>query len=117
MPGRALITFLLTLLVWSANPAHASDSPRDLCVVEGYFMQTDSIFMAGLANRYSERNGVHCLDSQRAAYFEGKALAKRVFADESLFDGRFTHAERRIFDLANEFQDRVNDFVLDGISK
>lgn len=80
-------------------------------------MQSESLFMAGLANRYSERNGVKCLDSQRAAYFEGKTLAKRVFDDGLLFDGRMTHTEMRIFDLANEFQNKVNDFVLDGISK
>lgn len=80
-------------------------------------MKTDSLFMGVLANRRSERNGVSCLHSQRAAYFEGQALAKRVFHDKPMFDGRMALVERKIFDLANEFQDRVNDFVLDGISQ
>ena len=112
MTKKCLISLCLSCFAFQAL---AADSPWELCVVEGYFMSANSLFLAGLANRQAERAGVVCLDSQRSAYFEGQALARRMFNDQTQYDGRMNATESKVFELVNEFQNGVNDFVLNGM--
>ncbi len=114
MTKKCLISLCLSCF---ASQVLAADSPWELCVVEGYFMSTNSLFLAGLANRQAERAGIVCLDSQRSAYFEGQALARRIFNDQTQFDGRMSATESKVSELVDEFQNRVNDFVLDGMAQ
>ncbi len=107
------ISAIAVLACLAAEPAKAEPSPWDLCATVGYFMGSQSLFLAGLAQRQAERKRVNCLVDQRHAYFVGKETAALVFSNSPLADpATFPAEQKTAFDNATRFQEEVNDAIL-----
>jgi len=106
--------FLAISLTLVNTSTYADDSAWDICTTEGYYVAgTNSLFLAGLAHSFATKMKISCLDDYRDAYFLGKETANIVFSGG---DPRsFTAMQRKAFKKADDFQEKVNTFIIDGV--
>lgn len=110
------------LALWFVSIAsqlsHADDEIWDICTTAGYYSSIvdGGIFLGGIANQRAERRNISCLVDYRGAFFSGKETANLLFKD-NVDIATLTKSQKRVFQKAVEFQEKVNDFILDGMGE
>lgn len=110
----------LTGFLFISTQVIADDSAWDICAIAGYYLSTDDLFLGGLAMRRAERANISCLDNYRDAYFFGKEISHFIFKEPLPKGGdpaRLTQKQRKIFEKAISFQEKVNDVILNGFDR
>ena len=108
--GLMAVCFLLFV-----TTVRAEDTVWEMCSLVGYFGATNDFMLGTLAIRRAERRGINCLE-YTDAYIAGVEVHKLVFKSKT--DARkLTATQKKIFQSADDFQDDVNDVILDAIDK